>query len=235
MVLAACGKVMHLTSVQPQVYAIQAVPEDPGLVDIIAPYKDSMDQVMNAVIGQCAANLFKDRPEGTLGNWACDAVLSETNLQDITPVDFVVLNYGGLRITELASGPVTLGKIYELMPFDNLVTILEANGEVVQSFVDRMAASGGWPGSATLRYEISGGKAMHVMIGGQPLQDELTYRFVVPDYIANGGDNIDVLEGLPRTDLSLLIRDALISQVKRRHAEGEAIGASLDGRVQKIQ
>jgi 2',3'-cyclic-nucleotide 2'-phosphodiesterase (5'-nucleotidase family) len=34
-------------------------------------------------------------------------------------VDTSFVNDGGIRIDDIAKGPIALGKIYELMPFDN--------------------------------------------------------------------------------------------------------------------
>ena len=222
---------MHLSSVQPQHYVLDSGPADSLLIGMIAPYKAEMEVKMDEVIGQCAVSLYKDKPVGTLGSWACDAVAMEVAAVTGNPVDFVVLNYGGLRISELAPGPVTVGEIYELMPFDNMVTILEGDGRVVQQLFDFIAATGGWPVSKDVRFGIRDGIAVQPLVGGASLDPDRSYRFVVPDYLANGGDNLIILTVLPRESPDLLIRDALIMHVRRAAREGKPVSAAPDDRI----
>ncbi len=221
-----------MTAVQPQWYEMDSAAVDTHLVHVIAPYKATLDSSMNEVLGQCNTDLLKELPESTLGDWMTDALVEETQRQTGKHIDFAVQNYGGIRLGELPKGPVTLGKIYELMPFDNTVVILDATGAQLQTFLDHMASRGGWPASSGLRYRISNGKATEVSISGAPLDLQHVYSFIVPDYVANGGDDCSFLENWPHLSLDLLIRDALISNVRHLQAEGLGITQAKDGRIQ---
>jgi 2',3'-cyclic-nucleotide 2'-phosphodiesterase (5'-nucleotidase family) len=48
-------------------------------------------------------------------------------------VDAAFINYGGIR-SYIAKGEITVGKIYELMPFDNLIVLQDLKGAVFKSF-----------------------------------------------------------------------------------------------------
>ncbi len=202
-----------------------------ALEDIISPYRATLSERMNTVIGQAEERLFKKKPESNLGNWVADAVHNQALQLSKSPVDLSIQNYGGIRIPEVTAGDITVGKIYELMPFDNILVIVEMDGIMTQRFFDHMAADGGWPISKEAKYILAEDGALNVLINGQPIQTDQTYRISMPDYIANGGGNCDFLEDLPRENTGRLVRDALIDEVVQRTEAGETISAQLDGRV----
>ncbi len=232
LLFAGCVRVMHLSQAAPQYYTLEnGTYTDSAVAVLITPYRDVMDAEMNTVLGDNAMTLRHEAPEGTLGNWVADLLVERIEAHSGIRVDFTVQNRGGLRIPELAAGPVTRGKIYELMPFDNVIVIMQASGDDLQQFFDHMAARGGWPVSAGLRYVIDGYRATGVEIGGEPLDTDRIYSFAVPDFVANGGDDADFLTSRERQDLAYLVRDAIIDAVIALHQRGEMITATKDGRV----
>lgn len=203
------------------------------VAETIAPYQERLSAEMQEVIGQINVKLNKARPESSLGNWMAD--LLQTAAVDIFPdvdVAFSVQNYGGIRVGELASGPLEVGEIYELMPFDNQMVLVEANGFVVQELIQHMAAAGGWPVSAELRYQIQDGKAVNINIKGAPIELNRNYYFSTSDYVANGGSDASMLTDRPKTNSGLLVRDLLVEYCRKQKAP---IAIKLDGRVSLIE
>jgi 2',3'-cyclic-nucleotide 2'-phosphodiesterase (5'-nucleotidase family) len=190
------------------------------LDSLIAPYKMALDAQMNAVIGQVSTRLYKEKPESPLGNWVADALQAETVLLINQPLDASVQNYGGLRIPELPAGPVTLGKIYELMPFDNMQVIVEMDGAMVQRFFDHVAADGCWPVSKEVRFVLQDQQATLLTLDGKAVEPAATYRIAMPDYIANGGGDCDFLRELPQENTGQFVRDLLIRHVERLTEQG---------------
>jgi len=137
-------------------------------------------------------------------------------------------NYGGIRIGEIPEGPITRGKIFELMPFDNMLVVLECPGNITAKLLHSFAASGGAPVSGNISMLIDGNKASHIKINGKSFDPNKTYRIAMPDYIARGGDKSDYLMDLPMLDTGVLIRDAIIESVKNSK---EPIMVKLDGRI----
>src|SRR5687768_14024884 len=158
-----------------------ALPRDTSMVILMQPYRDSIDETMNEVVGTALVTLEKKSPEGSLGNFMADAMLFGAR-QKYAPVDVAFINTGGIRIQQLAQGPVTRGKIFELMPFDNIIVVQELTGQQLQQFLDMTAARGGWP-SAGLTMQIRDKKAVNVMINGEPLKLEKTYLVANSDYV----------------------------------------------------
>lgn len=231
---SACNSHLALVEAKQSKLRVDRSAEGPhshALDSIIAPYKAQLDAQMGVVIGKAAQTLSKQKPESTLGNWMAEAVLRQAQKQSRKPIDFSVQNYGGIRIPELAAGDIAVGKIYELMPFDNALVIAEVSGSVVQQFLDVMAADGGWPITASVRYVIKDNKATQVSINGLALKEDKTYTIALPDYIANGNSDCDFLIDTKKNYTADLIRDLLIADVKEHQRKGEAIDAKITRRV----
>lgn len=179
-------------------------------------------------------------PETDLGNLMCDLVLVQSRyyaqgkIPAGTTIDFTFLNPGGIRLPNLPKGNITLGRVMELMPFENLIDIITVDGKTLDTLFNFMAAKGGWPVSGA-RYKISNGKAVEVYIQGQPLDVNKQYTLAVSDYLAQGGDNCKALIPYPKLMLKKSLRDALIDGMKEINARGEHIKSIIDGRVQQAQ
>jgi 2',3'-cyclic-nucleotide 2'-phosphodiesterase (5'-nucleotidase family) len=208
----------------------QDVIKSPSLDSIIMPYKLKLDNIMNEVIGNCDG-LSIEKPESTLGNWMADALEKNSEIYSGKEVSFAILNYGGIRIKDIPNGEVTLSKMYELMPFENYVSLIDMEGKTVKTLLDRIANYGGWPVSKSLRFKILINQATDIFIDGKPLDPESIYTVALPDYVANGGDDCYFLESLPKTNTEYLLRDLFINEVKTLKNADKNIGAALEGRI----
>ncbi len=196
----------------------------------LSTYKDSVDKTMNVVIGYNAAELRKDQPEGTLGNFMADAMLAMATKKFNTKVDFALSNNGGIRINALMKGDVTIGKMYEVMPFDNLLVLLKMKGTIVRKLVSQVLVKGGWPLSG-MQIKSKGGMAQTILVQGAALEDEKEYVVATSDYIANGGDDCDFLKSIVPQNNSILLRDILIEYVKMLTADNKKIEQVLGARI----
>lgn len=203
------------TGVQSSYYTDQLAAQqaDSSAEALIAPYREQLKTEMEEVLETTTYTMKKAQPESTLGGWFSDVLLDATTALLDEKVDFVAQNYGGLRIPSLPQGDITVGKIYELMPFDNSIVILELKGSQVQQFVAHFMQLGGWPVSKGIRI-IDKGHTQEISIDDKPLEADATYRVLVSDYIANGGDRCDFLVDAPRKKLPVLIRELVIRYLK---------------------
>lgn len=180
----------------------------------IAPYKAKLDSQMNVVVGTTRTTLLKEKPEGTLCYLMTDAAMWYAGAHYDKKIDLCVMNYGGVRIPSIQAGNITLGKLYELMPFDNQLEVLEISGETLKELLQLTADNGGWPVSG-LTMTIDNGIASAIYIGTDLLQPDRTYTLITTDYLANGGDKADMLKKYTkRTSLNYKLRDAIIDYVK---------------------
>lgn len=235
--LFASCKTTHLTEIQPDQYRISGEnvsQPDPETEALIGPYRDQLAAEMNQVIGEAAMDLTTGRTESTLGNWYADLLHERSEHYLGKSIDFAIMNSGGIRIPAIPKGPVTKGKIFELMPFDNMMVVVYLDKEHLLEMINHMAAGGGWPVSKTLRYKIREGVPENILLHEKPLADDKIYTVGVSDYLANGGGRCDYLVGQKREDLGVFMRDAIIEYIQLQTKEGKQLEASLDGRVQVL-
>ena len=229
-ILGSCT-VHHFASYERIYNEVADIPPDAEVVAFIAPFKEVLDAEMNEIIGHLPDKITMGRPESTLGNWFADIQQIQTQKILQRPIAFSTTNSGGMRIPEIAAGPIRKGTIYELMPFDNQLVAMQMEGTLVQVLLDHIASGGGWPISSSVRFEIDGEeKATHITINGQPLDLNATYTVGLSDYIANGGSGCDFLVGRPYEAPGVLIREAVIDFLK----SGDEVAIGKDGRISKI-
>jgi len=197
--------------------------DDAAMDKMIATYRDQMEDEMNIVLGEMPETIKKSRPHSSLSNWFCDGQLVMSNKYSKKPVDFAVQNYGGFRIPSIPKGPVTKRHIFELMPFDNKLVILELDGAAIQQFADHMAEDEGWPISTGFTFTIKEGKAVDVEVGGKKLDMQKVYRIGVPDYVANGGGGCWFLKEVPQMDTGKFIREIMIEYLEDLQKAGQPI------------
>lgn len=231
-VFSACHKPYYIEQHQQRFYAIDKQRQpDTAVMSWLSPYKKGVDTQMQVVIGHTDIPLTKAQPESTLGNFMADAQLEAGKRIDPKVVASVV-NYGGIRLTYLSPGPITKGKMYELMPFDNMLCIAEIPGRVLREFCDAMAQRKGWP-VAGLAFTISKEKkAENILVDGKPLNDNLVYKVALNDYTARGGDNCDFLVPLKKKYTSIFLRDVLIDYVAALEQESKPLHPNLEKRIQ---
>lgn len=209
-----------------------SIQADSKIEAMIKPYKDSLDAIMNGVIIVNDDMLTKRQPESNLGNVLADAMLSQANKCCGKKADVAVLNQGGIRVAQLAPGNVTLGDIYEIMPFENRLVLMDLKGNDLRQLFDAIAHAGGWPiGGA--KFKIDGEKAENITVGGLPLDNTKTYCLAISDYLADGGDKLGMIKGKPYIDSGKNIREAFIDEFTEMNKAGKHLKSYLDNRIEK--
>ncbi|MBK7762924.1 MAG: 5'-nucleotidase C-terminal domain-containing protein [Bacteroidetes bacterium] len=226
-----CKVYYQPTSSAQQKYEVKASNQLDTISDIgklLKPYRDSLSFTMNAVIGYATGKFEKAKPSGSLGNLVVDILMQQARKID-TNTYGAIYNYGGLRINQIPEGDITRGKIFELLPFDNELVLIEVNGKILTQWLQHIAKSGGWPVSIecsfyydslynfqlqndTIFIERENGD-VEMSINRRTLDSNITYLIATNDYIANGGDNCDFLKGLKRKSTGKLIRDIVLDRM----------------------
>lgn len=208
-----------------------AVADEPAMEALVAPYRSEMAALTSEVIGTTSRELTKDRPEGTLGNFAADALLWAARRSSDSEVHFALTNNGGLRTT-VGPGDITVGRIFELMPFENMVTLLELTASQVDSLASQLARNGGDPvAGINIVFDSDARALVETRIGGADVHPDSTYVLATSDYLANGGGPYEILWNVERRrDLPLLIRDAFIDYVRATRR----IEPAIEGRIRNL-
>lgn len=226
----ACSQKLQTNSVDFVDYQIsKSAPVDSAMVRFLNPYGQQMQATMGKVIGVSKLGLSKKQPESPIGNFIADAMKAAAEKVFNKKVDAAFVNYGGVR-SYFPKGNITIGLVYELMPFDNLVVLQQLKGTLLQQLLDKTAVDGGWPISG-ISMEIKDKKAVHILIDGKPLDPSATYTIANSDYVANGGSDCPFLKPIPQENKGYTLRDAFIDQIQLMTAAGKTIDAQLENRV----
>lgn len=206
--LLACSSVNTL-SVNSKTEKLTDAYQVNGHIDsLIQPYKDSLSVEMNVVIAEATSDFIVERPGSNLGNWVADAIfVNQTRTVRLSDPMFVLLNTGGLRAS-LNKGPITIGDIFKLMPFDNELVWVKLPMSALPEIQAYLIKSGGEPiANAQLEkgvLKINGGKegATHFWV-------------ITSDYLKNGGDKMTFFSKAEDVMLTgKVIRDCLIDEAK---------------------
>ncbi|MCU0438094.1 MAG: 5'-nucleotidase C-terminal domain-containing protein [Raineya sp.] len=208
--------------------------EDKEVAQIIEPYKKQLDAQMNQVIGYAEKEIQTNRraSETLLGNLVVDMIIEKARKTSKTKVDFAFVTFGGLRAS-IPAGAIKKGDIFELMPFENELVVLEVDGKTVRKLFEYMAVVRNMAISNTKIF-IEGGKIKEVLIDDEPIEDNKTYYIATSDYLANGGDNLNFLkERKNMTFLNVKFRELIIESIEETQKKGKKINAEVGGRVQE--
>lgn len=150
--------------------------------------------------------------------------------------DIALQNAGGVRI-DIAAGDITVGKVYTLLPFKNVLVRITMTGQqvkdTVEEGIDSMlgnnggTGSGAYPYTAGLRFDVDitkakGSRATNLEINknGQWTSFDLnkTYKVITNDFTAGGGDNYLTLKGIDKSlkeNTFLDYADSFLQYVKK--------------------
>jgi hypothetical protein len=135
-------------------------PEAADVSAIVGRYRDELGAKLSVPVGRAEADITPTgEPSNALGQLVADEMLAHLRSMPEHTVDLFVTNDGGLR-TPLYGGQILLRHVYEVMPFDNELVVLELDGATVQRILDLVARKGGEPlAGARLVIDPTAGRA----------------------------------------------------------------------------
>ncbi|MBK0401970.1 5'-nucleotidase C-terminal domain-containing protein [Adhaeribacter sp. BT258] len=206
----------------------------------IAPYRAQVTKQMAEVIGVVPVALEKLAVESPVGNFVADLQRIQAEKLTGKPIDLGLMTAGGVR-TPLRQGNLTVGDIFELMPFENELMVITVPAVVVKQLLNYASQPHIYPlapktlSTSNVAYQILNNQPQNILIGGQPFDSTRTYTIALSDYLAKGGDNLEFITNqVSSQKVGLLLRDAIIKHIKELTAEGKPVEAKIDGRVQVI-
>ncbi len=208
----------------------QAIAPNAGAANYIKPFHEQVERQMQVVIGTAPAALGKNPGENPIVNFVAD--LQRTAASQFfkgQAIDLGVMTNGGMR-NSLPAGPITVGNVFELMPFENELLVLDAPGPVVQQLFNYAAPVGMAVSGAV--YTVGPDKRPQaILIGGKPFDPARTYSIALSDYLAGGGDDMGFLKAASARRTGLLLRSVIIDHIKALTAAGQPVTAKVEGRV----
>ena len=203
---------------------------DPDFSALVDEYSASVTYKMEEVIGNCPQAIRKGSPESPLYNLTGDALIWMAKEYMDVDADVSLYNSGGLR-AEISAGDLTIGDVYAVYPFDNVLSIVTLKGSDLKTMFNYVASSGGLPVNSAVKLVISNKKVKTVTINGKAIDNNKTYTVATIDYLVEleryGFEN-----ATSRSDSPEIIRDYFVEYFRHLAQENNGqIKASKDGRI----
>lgn len=182
---------------------------------LLESYGKQLKADMNQVIGRSSADMLtegKYKGSFTLGSLMADII------REHAQAEVGIMNTGGVR-TDLLKGPITVGNIFEIMPFDNAITAFNLPGSALRKIVETNASRLGDRKTVQfsgLVYTLQGKKVVGITVNGQPLKDRQIYRVAAPDYVFAGNEGHDFKAATQVSATGELIRDVMLEYVRAK-------------------
>lgn len=213
---------------------------DPAAKKIIDDANASLAPVINQVIGANTGNTLTRTQmtngngsygESYLGNWAADVTRKAVGAQ------VGLTNNGGLRC-DIPSGNITVGSMWQFMPFDNMIYSVPMKKANLKAILEQAVMDGG------KGIQVSGIKFSYdpykenlnriydlTWEDGTAIPDDLTFYVAAPDFLATGGDGFTKFKDAggadPLNNSYILVRDAFIKDI----SDNKEIVTDMDNRI----
>lgn len=211
-------KVVEKTVESVSILAVEGIEDDEKVKAIVDKYQEEIAPVKNLVLGKTVNELNHDRYKNSiLGQWSADV------MKEAAEVDIAFQNGGGLR-TSIAAGDITMGNLYEVMPFDNTLFTVELTGKQVIDVLNHGIGNEEFGdvqfSGIKVKYDKTkpeGERVVEVtMLDGSKLEEDKIYKVVTNDFMGAGGDKYTMfLEGKNAVDTFRPVRDAFVDAIKK--------------------
>ena len=220
------------------------VEPDAELAAAAQVYLDQLSDELNVEIGSTSTELDSRRGtvrggEAAIGNLIADAMRTTTG------ADVALTNGGGIRANKIYEPGTVLTRrdIQSELPFGNITVVLQVTGgDIVAALENGLSqieeGAGRFPHVSGLSVVYDPGKpagerVVAVNRDGAPLDLDAIFTLATNDYMGNGGDGYDVLEG----KVQLVDANAgtlMASQVIDYIATQGSVAPVVDGRLQTV-
>ncbi|WP_210527127.1 bifunctional metallophosphatase/5'-nucleotidase [Rubellimicrobium arenae] len=185
-----------------------SVAEDEAAKARVAELAEPLNELRAKVVAETADAVDGEREscravECEMGNLVAEAMLDRVKDQGVT---IAIANGGGLRAS-IDAGPVTMGEVLTVLPFQNTLSTFQTDGQTIVEALENGASeieeqAGRFAQVAGLEYSIdlskpAGSRVSDVMVlvGGDawaPIDPAATYGVVTNNYVRQGGDGFEM-------------------------------------------
>ncbi|TDT70641.1 2',3'-cyclic-nucleotide 2'-phosphodiesterase (5'-nucleotidase family) [Hypnocyclicus thermotrophus] len=181
--------------------------------------EEKLKPILGKVVGKLNEDLIHDRSAKNLtplGYWAADIMRKATGTQ------IGLTNGGGLR-RSLYKGDITMGDLYEVMPFDNQLVTMKVSGKHLKELIDHgidadYMTDGQFAGLYVVYNpdkEYEHRVEMLALEDGTIVEDDKWYTLTTNDFILGGGDKYNFKGAKEVVDTYVQIRDVLEEAIEK--------------------
>ncbi len=191
---------------------------DQEIADSILVRQKIAEEGMNETIGRTNIYISRqgDDAQSLIGNLVCEAMIAYTG------ADFAFLNLGGTR-SELQKGPISYRNVFDVMPFDNQVVVMEVDGAFLKDIIE-LRVSGSRHGLRVAGVNVVYNRSRKdfdrvtkLLIGGELWEKDKIYRITTSDFLLQGNAGLAMLTKIPEEQITryeMNLRDAIVDYIK---------------------
>ena len=161
------------------------------------------------VIGKAAGDFMDHGDDFTAYNLLTDSTRETYKTQ--IGIDYM----GGIR-PQLVEGNILLADLASLDPFNNSVVTFKITGSKLKELITKIR-----PAVSGIRYRIENGKLSEASVGGQPIQDAVTYSGATSSFFAEA-----FLKGIETNETGKRWIDVVVDYIRKKGI----VKPSYDGR-----
>lgn len=202
---------------------------DPEMAEKLDVYRDFLNEMMGQKVATVEDTIRFGRPEGALNNLVADALRFRAARELRNYVNVGIIGEDSFKLF-LVPGELTLGDVYEFMPYDNHLVVLSMDGARLMEVIEQVAEMGGAPISG-VRFRIDEkGNPKGVLVNSEVIDMNREYLVATSSWAANGGDQFPALWSVnDRIDLEVSIKGVYVEYFRNQ----VVLTASTDGRIRR--
>ena len=218
------------------------VAEDSAIKARIAEAAVPLDEIRNKVVAEASEPIDGSKPNCRSGVCPMGVAIAEAMLARVKGqgIDVALQNGGGVRAS-IDAGPVTMGEVLTVLPFQNTLSTFRVSGAVLKEALENGVSqveeeAGRFPQVAGMRFTYDpsaepGSRVRDVTIGGAPLEEDKLYGLVSNNYIRNGGDGYAMFRDADEAyDFGPDVADVLAEYL----AQNTPFAAMMDDRIMVV-
>ncbi|MGR0278988.1 bifunctional UDP-sugar hydrolase/5'-nucleotidase UshA [Marinomonas dokdonensis] len=173
-----------------RVFIEEEIEQNPEMLAMLTPFQEKGQAELNIEIGYASDDLVGERSvvrfqETNLGNLIAAAMKEKVN------ADIGVMNSGGIR-DDMPKGIVTYKSVLQVQPFANAISYVDLSADELTSYLSgvgsKEAGTGAFAQFDGVAFTLVDGQATNIMVNGEALDANRSYRVAINSYVATGGD-----------------------------------------------
>jgi 5'-nucleotidase len=218
-----------------------AVAEDAEVVSRIQEAAKPLEEIRKRVVAESTEPINGERDACRVGECAMGNAVAEAMLARVADqgVEIALMNGGGVRAS-IDAGPVTMGEVLTVLPFQNTLSTFRIDGATLKQALENGVSqveegAGRFPQVAGMAFVFDpstepGSRVTNVTVGGKPLDPKRDYLAVSNDYLRNGGDGYSMLrDAADAYDFGPDVADVLADYL----AQNSPYSPMTDGRIRQ--
>lgn len=216
------GKVEKIDASVVKYEQAKSIKPDEKIAELIKKAEEKNKPILEKKVGTTQTELIGVRErvrvgETNLGDLVTDAMKASVSS------DIAITNGGGIRAS-IAKGDVKMGDVLTAFPFSNIVVGLEVKGSVIKSALEHGVdktpePDGKFPHISGITFTLDASKpadqrVSNVMINGEALDVNKTYKLATNDFLSIGGDDYKMFVGAKKYAENGLLSDVLVDYFK---------------------